>query len=581
MELSLLDWCVVAAYFLVTLSIGVYFSRRAGRATDEFFVSGRNLPWWLVGTSMVATTFATDTPNLVTNLVRTGGVKANWSWWVFLLTGMVTVFFYAKLWRRSGVLTDITFYELRYSGKAATFLRGFRSIYLGLLFNVIVMANVTLAAVKVSNILLGLDPYTTIIICCTVTAAYSAFSGLWGVVVTDLLLFVVSMTGAIGAAYYAVNLESVGGLSGLLAHPNVTGQLAILPDFSKWEEVVPLLIIPFAIQWWSVWYPGAEPGGGGYIAQRMLASKSEKHSMKATLWYNIAHYAIRPWPWILVALASLVVFPDLDALRQQFPDVNPDLVRDDLAYPAMLTFVPAGMLGIVVASLAAAYMSTISTHLNWGASYLVEDFYKRFISNQQSEKHYVMVGRIITVILMVLACGLSFWLQDALQGFTILLQIGAGTGSIYLLRWFWWRVNAWSEITGMFVSFAVAFIFEFGFPDVVHWQRLTIGVAITTASWLLATFLTPSTKQDVMQSFFDKVKPMPLGWKKVVNTEGYTGQGELTSGLICVMCGCFAVYFALFGLGYFLYGNVLITIVLAALCIASAVGVIRFMPSLK
>ncbi|MDP8244491.1 MAG: sodium:solute symporter family protein [Candidatus Hinthialibacter antarcticus] len=570
MHLNSLDWGIIAGYFILAGAIGLWFSRRAGKGDDEFFASGRNLPWWLAGLSMVATTFATDTPNLVTNLVRTDGVKGNWVWWAFLLTGMVTVFLYAKLWRRSGVLTDISFYELRYSGKPAAFLRGFRAVYLGLLFNVIIMANVTLAAVKISNLLLGIDPYVTVICCCVLTAAYSSAAGLWGVVLTDMILFVVSMVGAIGAAYYSLGHPDVGGLSGLLANESVQQATNIFPDFTNWQEMLPLLIIPFAVQWWSVWYPGAEPGGGGYIAQRMLAAKDEKNAFMSTFFFNIAHYAIRPWPWILVALCSIVVFPTIESIQQAFPYADANLVGDDMAYPAMLTFMPNGMLGIVIASLAAAYMSTISTHLNWGASYLVEDFYKRFFKNDATPKHYVNVGRLATVVLMVLACLFSFTLKDALEGFSILLQIGAGTGSIYLLRWFWWRVNAWSEITGMVVSFIVALVFHFVIPDRFDpWQEITIGTAITTLSWLAVTFVTPMTKRETLQAYYDKIRPVGFGWGKVVEVKDAGNPGEFTAALACIFFGCMAVYCALFATGSYIYGNIAVS---AGLGIASAVS---------
>ena len=366
MQLTSLDWMVVGAYGLVVVATGLYFVRRAGASTNEYFLAGRSLPWWLVGTSMVATTFSTDTPNLVTDLVRSGGVSQNWLWWAFLITGMCTVFFYAKLWRRSGVFTDMGFYELRYSGRPAAFLRGFRALYLGVFFNVMIMATVTLAAIKIGGVLVGVDKFTVVLVAGTVTALYAATSGLWGVVVTDLLLFAIALIGSIAAAYYALGHPDVGGLSGLIAHPEVSARMSLLPDFSDWSAVTAVLIVPIAVQWWSTWYPGSEPGGGGYAAQRMLASKDEKHAMKATLWFNVAHYAIRPWPWILVALASIIVYPSLDSIAAAFPDVDPSIVRDDLAYPAMLVFIPHGMLGLVVASLAAAYMSTISTHLNWG-----------------------------------------------------------------------------------------------------------------------------------------------------------------------------------------------------------------------
>lgn len=581
MHLGVWDWLILFAYFAFALTIGLIFTRRASKGLDEYFVSGRSLPWWLVGTSMVATTFATDTPNLVTNLVRENGVKGNWAWWAFLLTGMVTVFLYAKLWRRSGVLTDIGFYELRYSGKAATFLRGFRSVYLGLVFNCIIMAIVTLAAIKISGVLLGLDKYTTILICCAITVIYSCTAGLWGVVVTDLFLFFMAMAGSIGAAYYLLSMEEVGGLSGLLAHPDVQPALNVLPDFSKWEELIPLLIIPFAVQWWSVWYPGAEPGGGGYVAQRMLASKDERNSMLAVLWFNVAHYAIRPWPWILVALASIIVFPDVASMREHFPNVDPALIQDDMAYPAMLTFLPAGLLGLVVASLAAAYMSTISTHLNWGASYLVEDFYKRFIKQDADPRHYVLVARIVTALLMVIAVWFSFQLETALQGFTILLQIGAGTGSIYLLRWFWWRVNAWSEITGMAVSFGMALFLEFGLSEMASWQKLTIGVAVTTASWIIVTLLTPPTERSVLQSYYDKIRPIGAGWNRVVDTSQAQPDTGLTEAIACIFLGCAAVYSALFATGSFIYGNLIAGAILTVVCLAAATGIVKLLPKVQ
>ena len=395
MQLKLIDWVVVAAYAVLSLAIGLRFARRAGRSLEQYFLSGRTAPWWLLGTSMVATTFSADTPNLVTDLVRTGGVSTNWLWWAFLITGMLTVFFYAKLWRRSGALTDINFYELRYSGAPARFLRGFRAVYLGVFFNIVIMATVTLAAIKIAGALLGLDPYTTVALAALLTMVYATTSGLWGVLVTDLFQFVLAMIGSVAAAYYAVTLPEVGGLSGLVTHPNVAGKLSLLPDFSDPAQVMTVLLIPLAVQWWSTWYPGSEPGGGGYIAQRMLAARTEKDAMAATLWFNIAHYALRPWPWILVALASLIVYPSLSDLAKRFPYVDPSFMRNDLAYSAMLLFVPHGVLGLIVASLAAAYMSTISTHLNWGASYVVDDVYKRFLKPNATDAHYVAVGRAV------------------------------------------------------------------------------------------------------------------------------------------------------------------------------------------
>ncbi|MBK5099149.1 MAG: Na+:solute symporter, partial [Gemmatimonadetes bacterium] len=512
MRLAFLDWLVIAAYGAITLGIGLRFAGRAGKGTQEFFLSGRSLPWWLLGTSMVATTFSTDTPNLVTDLVRTGGVSSNWVWWAFLITGMSTVFFYARLWRRSGVFTDMGFYELRYSGRPAAFLRGFRALYLGVFFNVMIMATVTLAAIKIGGVLLGLDKYATVLVAGGITVLYSAGAGLWGVVVTDLMLFVVAMVGSVSAAVYAVKQPEVGGLTGLVSNPAVTDKLALLPDFTDWRVAVPIFVIPLAVQWWSTWYPGAEPGGGGYVAQRMLAARDERDSMRAVLWFNVAHYALRPWPWILVALASIAVYPTLGDLAAAFPHVDPSILKDDLAYPAMLIFLPTGLLGLVVASLAAAYMSTISTHLNWGASYIVEDFYRRFLVTDRDERHYVAVARAATVGLIFLAMTVSLWLHNALRAFQILLQIGAGTGLIFLLRWFWWRVNAWSEISGMVVSFAVAVWFQFfhvraGFAPIHPSAQLLIGVAVTTVAWLTVTMLTPAADRATLQEFYDRIRP--------------------------------------------------------------------------
>ncbi len=584
MQLNFTDWSIVFLYFVFVLVIGFIYVKRAGRSIDEYFVSGRNLPWWIVGTSMVATTFSSDTPNLVTDLVRNDGVSANWRWWPFLLTGMVTVFFYAKLWRRSGALTDISFYELRYSGKPAAFLRAFRAVYLGVFFNVVVMASVTLAAIKFGNVLLGLDKYTTVLVCSLITVIYSCTSGLWGVVVTDLVLFVLAMIGSIGAAYYSLSHPAVGGLTGLLSNEALAGKINLLPDFSNMEELIPLLIVPFAVQWWSVWYPGAEPGGGGYIAQRMLASKDEKNSMIATLWFNVLHYAVRPWPWIIVALCSLVVFPDLSDIAKQFPQLEKHsiAVRHDLGYPAMLTFLPHGMLGLVVASLAAAYMSTISTHLNWGASYVVDDFYKRFMVTDAGDHHYVTAARIVTVSLMVLACLVSFFLSNAMQAFEILLQIGAGTGLIFLLRWFWWRINAWTEITGMVVSFLIAVYFVFhkymNFPALETWQELTIGVFLTTLAWLTVTFLTPPTDRKVLQSFYDKIHPMGPGWAGVVERGEEVGKENITASVLAVFLGCLAVYGALFSTGFFLYGKMVSGVVFAIISISSILSVLNLLP---
>ncbi|MCZ6755262.1 MAG: Na+:solute symporter [Gemmatimonadetes bacterium] len=582
MQLTAIDLIVIALYGAMALIVGIAFARRAGANRQEFFLAGRKLPWWLLGTSMVATTFSTDTPNLVTDIVRTNGVSGNWIWWAFLVTGMLTVFFYAKLWRRSGVLTDMAFYELRYGGKPAAFLRGFRALYLGVFFNIMIMATVTLAAIKIGGVLLGLEPWKIVVIAGTVTVIYSATSGLWGVVVTDLVLFVIAMIGAVSAAYYALAIPEVGGLDGLLHHPALEGKLSFLPDFTDWRSAAAVFIVPLAVQWWATWYPGAEPGGGGYQAQRMLAARTEEDAMGATLWFNIAHYALRPWPWILVGLASLIVYPTLDSIAAAFPNLDPSIIGHDLAYPAMLVFVPHGLLGLVVASLAAAYMSTISTHLNWGASYIVNDYYRRFIDPDRSEHHYVAVGRAATVALIIIASALGLWLTNALQAFQILLQIGAGTGLVFILRWFWWRINAWSEISAMVISFAVAVYFQFvhqalGLAPVSASSALVIGVGITTVGWLAVTFLTTPEDTAVLQRFYDVIKPFGHGWKRVVEVDADPG-GTLSASVACWALGCVFVYGALFGTGYLLYGQPWPAAMAFAVVLLSGLAVFRLLP---
>jgi Na+/proline symporter len=568
MELTFIDWIVVAVYGLGTLIIGLIYTHRAGKDREEFFLSGRQLSWWLLGTSMVATTFSTDTPNLVTDMVRTGGVSQNWLWWAFCVTGMCTVFFYARLWRRADVLTDVGFYELRYSGRIAAFLRGFRALYLGVFFNAMIMAAVTLAAIKIGGVLLGLDKYTSVLLALGVTMIYSASSGLWGVVVTDFAQFIIAMAGSFAAAYYAVGHPAVGGLSKLFQHPDVAGKLNLLPDFSDWQQLSTVLVIPLAVQWWSVWYPGAEPGGGGYIAQRMLAAKNERHALLSTLWFNIAHYALRPWPWIIVALSSIVVYPNLQALAARFPHLDPSIVRNDLGYPAMLVFLPHGMLGLVVASLAAAYMSTISTHLNWGSSYVVDDVYRRFIAPDKPETHYVGVARWTTVGLSVLAGAVSLWLENALQAFQILLQIGAGTGLIFLTRWFWWRISAWSELAAMVISFVVAAYFQFvhaalGLAPLSTSAQLVTGVAITTTGWLIVTWLTPPTDRATLQA----------------RTSPPRGNESLSAAFLCWFLGCVVVYAALFGTGFLIYGRIAPGITCLAMLVAAGYGLFRALPS--
>lgn len=568
MNLTTFDWSIILLFFAATLFIGLWAARRASKSTSEFFLSGRDMPWWLLGVSMVATTFSADTPNLVTDIVRKNGVAGNWVWWAFLLTGMLTVFVYARLWRRSGVLTDLEFYELRYSGQAAAFLRGFRAIYLGVFFNVMIMATVTLAAIKIGGVLLNLSPMQTVVIASTVTVIYSALGGLRGVIITDFFQFIIAMIGTIFAAIVIVNRPEIGGLEQLLSHEVVSSKLSILPDLADTNVLVPLLIIPLAVQWWSVWYPGAEPGGGGYVAQRMLAAKDERNAMGATLLFNIAHYALRPWPWIIIALCSLIVFPDFDAIQKAFPNIPADVINDDLAYPAMLSYLPSGLLGLVIASLIAAYMSTISTHLNWGSSYVVNDWYKRFYKPDASEKELVNVGRVSTFILMILSALIALALSNALQAFNILLQIGAGTGLIFILRWFWWRINAYSEIAAMIISFAVALYFEFlhkklGFDMPPDHIKLIVGIAITTVGWLSVTFMTAPTSQETLLRFYQMIKPAAGGWRPVIDRGLATGElqaqevnpGQLPMEIAGMLVACITVYAALFGTGYWIYGQ--------------------------
>ena len=573
MELSTLDWMLILSFFVIFLIIGIWVAKRSGKNTQEFFLSGRNMPWWLLGISMVATTFSADTPNLVTDIVRQNGISGNWVWWTFLVTGMLTVFVYAKLWRRSQVLTDLQFYEMRYSGKEAAFLRGFRALYLGVFFNVMIMASVCLAAIKIGGILFDLAPWECILYASLVTVAYSSIGGLRGVILTDFLQFLVAMVGSIWAAIYIINLPEVGGLSKLLTHPNVSDKLSFLPDFNDTESLLVLLIIPLAVQWWSVWYPGAEPGGGGYIAQRMLSAKNEKNAIGATLLFNIAHYALRPWPWILIALASLVLYPQLSDIGAEFPNA---VLGHDLGYPAMLTRLPSGLLGIVVASLIAAFMSTISTHLNWGSSYVSLDFYKRFVKPEASERELVTIGRLTTVVLMIIAALLALLLSSALSTFNILLQIGAGTGLIFILRWFWWRINAYSEITGMIVSFLVAVAFEMFDTGLADHEKLVLGVAITTVSWIVVTFLTRPTKATTLASFYNAVTPYGMGWSRFKERAAKQGMelkqshDRFTIDLASMLLGILFVYTALFGTGYVIYGNYLGAAILWGIAMVAA-----------
>ena len=592
MQITALDWIIIFLFFAISLGIGIYVSKSSSKSANEYFLSGRSMPWWLLGLSMVATTFSTDTPNLVTDIVRSNGVSGNWVWWAFLITGLLTVFVYAKLWRKSNVSTDLEFYELRYGGKPASFLRKFRSIYLGIIFNVITMSAVTLAAIKIGSIMLGLEPWQTVITAGLVTVTFSAIGGFKGVVYTDVILFFVAMGGAIGAAVYLVNLPEVGGIESLLSNENVINKISILPDFNDTEALIALLIIPLAVQWWSSWYPGAEPGGGGYIAQRMFAAKNENHAIGATFFFNIMHYALRPWPWILVALASLVVFPDLESIQNAFPNITQDKLGNDLAYPAMLTKLPTGLLGIVLASLISAYMSTISTQLNWGSSYIVYDFYQTQINPDATQKQLVAVGRISTVLLMVLSTLLALLLQNAMQLFNLLLVFGAGTGLIFILRWFWWRLNAWSEITAMLASGLISLFLAipsiktslFGLNGMMPgWAEFPFVVFVTTTLWLIVTYLTPSESTSVLRSFYKKIQPGGPGWSKIVeeaknDSEDIIKENEswtVPSGIIAMLLGCIMIYSIMFSTGYFIYGSYKLAIPLLGLAVISGLYLIK------
>jgi len=590
MVLVIIDWVIVGIFFVIVLSIGWVASKTAGKSSSEFFLGGRGMPWWLLGISMVACTFSADTPNLVTGMVRENGVAKNWAWWAFLITGMVTVFIYAKLWRRSGVMTDLEYYEKRYSGKAASFLRGFRSLYLGIFFNCLIMGSVTLAAIKIGGVMLGLEPWIVVVGASVVVVIYSALGGIKGVIWADFFQYGIAMFGAVYAAIVALRQPEVGGLGNLLSELSTTDKLSFFPDFSDPSVYIPLLIIPIAVQWWAVWYPGAEPGGGGYIAQRMLAAKNEKNAIGATLLFNFMHYAIRPWPWIIVALASILIYPDLASIKAEFPNISNDYLKDDIAYPVMLSKLSPGWLGLVVASIIAAYMSTIGTHLNWGSSYVVNDFYKRFVKPDATEKQMVSVGRLSTVVLMILAGILSLTLLDnATQAFNILLLSGAGSGAIYILRWFWWRINAWTEIVAMVVATIVGIILVIFVEDSSvatatldgFTMKLLIAVSCTSIAWIVTTFVTRPETQETLRSFYRLTRPGGPGWAKVIREAEADGDmideenagkpWEMPIQILLVFIGCVVVYSSLFSIGSFLYGNALTG---SLLLVVAAIGTI-------
>ena len=599
--LETLDYAIIIGFFATTLIVGLLVAKKSGKSSSEYFLSGRNMPWWLLGISMVATTFSTDTPNLVTDIVRNQGVSGNWVWWAFLITGLLTVFVYAKLWRKSEVNTDIEFYELRYGGKPAKFLRGFRAVYLGVIFNVMAMSAVTLAAIKIGQIMLGLTPLETIGYAGLVTVIFSTIGGFKGVVYTDFILFFAAMAGGIGAAYYCVNLPEVGGMEGLMANEAVINKINILPDFNDTTTLITLLIIPLAVQWWSAWYPGAEPGGGGYIAQRMLAAKDENHAIGATFFFNALHYALRPWPWILVALASIVVYPDIASIHEAFPNIVESKLGDDLAYSAMLTKLPSGLLGLVMASLIAAYMSTISTHLNWGSSYVVNDFYARYVKPKASQKELVNVGRISTVLLMVVSSGVALLLTNAYQLFNIILMFGAGTGLIFILRWFLWRINAWSEISAMFSSGIISILFNFTSLGVVlfgtaeadgilpNWSTYPVVVLLTSIVWLAVTFLTRPEKDKTLFDFYKQTQPGGPGWEKIIIKARAQGAALVTTnqkwsvpaGILATLVGCVTIYGALFSTGYWIYGYYTQASILTLLTLIATIALVKLWQRIK
>ncbi|GHT45786.1 sodium/glucose cotransporter [Planctomycetales bacterium] len=583
MSLHLIDIIVIAAYFVLVLGIGWVSAKKAGKNTSEFFLSGRNAPWWLLGFSLVATTFAADTPNLVTDIVRKNGVAGNWVWWAFLLTGMTTVFIYAKLWRRLGVMTDIEFYEVRYGGKSGAFLRGFRTLYVGLLINTIIMANVTLAIVKILGVMIGAPPWVTISTACTITTLYAMFGGFTAVLWVDFVLFLIAMSGAVLAAVCVVNGANIGTLHDILTHPNVVDKLSFFPDFSDANAVITLLVVPLCVMWWSAWYPGAEPGGGSYTAQHMLSAKNENHALGAVLFFNFCHYAIRPFPWIVVALCSLIVFPDIASLQKAFPALPAPMINDDMAYPAMLRFLPHGFFGFVLASLFAAFMSTVATHLNLGSSYMVNDFHRRFLHPKATEKECVLMGRIWTAVLMALAVCVMFFLKSALDGFQILIMVGSGTGLLFLLRWFWLRINAYSEMAAMIFALIFAMYFKFWHADTAvsligqtareqypwlfaDWFSLITSVALTTIGWITVTLLTPPESEKTLQGFVSRTR---------------CNETNIGKGIVCAAIGCVAIYAGLLCVGSFIYGNFTMAFILLGTAIFGGTLLLIIVPERK
>ena len=565
-----LDWLIIAASLATSLGIGWWATTQNQGNSESFFLAGRSMPWWLLGVSMVATTFAADTPTLITDWVRTDGVAKNWLWWSFVFSGLLTTYVFAKRWRRSGVMTDVEFYELRYSGVGGRFLRGFRALYLGLLFNVFIIAIVSLAAIKIMAILMGLTPLQTMLIGAGATLLFSVAGGLRSVLFVDFFQFLLAMVGSVAATIYVLNMEQVGGLEGLFAHQTVQEKMSFVP--STQEAWVALFIIPIAIQWWTAYYPGAEPGGGGYIAQRIFAAKDEQHATKASLFFNLAHYALRPWPWILIGLASLVVFPTLESIGEAFPNLAKDKIGHDAAYPAMVAQLPTGLKGVVLASLIAAYVSTLSTQVNLASSYLTKDFWKRFIAPDLSEKGQVIIGRFMTALVLALGSCVALLFTNAAQMFDLVLMIGAGTGLVYLLRWTWWRVNAWSEISATIAAVFSSYLFvgkaTLPFADPFGWAE-SLGpwsylgtVIFTTVVWFIVTLVTAPESTETLTRFADQTSPPGPGWKRFRTKPVDPDEASVGRDLLKVFFGSGAILAVLLGTGLAIYGNMISSVIL-------------------
>ena len=609
MNLQIVDWIIIVGFLTVLISIGYLSSKGADKSADSFFLSGRKNAWWLLGISMVATTFSSNTPNLVTEMVRINGVASNWLWWAFLLSGMLTVFVYAKLWNRSKVLTDNEFYEMRYSGRLAEFLRVFRGIYLGVFFNVLVIGIVNLSFIKLAGVMMGVNTTIALITAAVIILFYTSLGGLKSILWTDFFQFSFAMFGAVITAVYAVKSPEIGSLSGLFSHPLVKDKLNLVPNLSDPTLFLGIFLIPIAVQWWAAWYPGSEPGGGGHVVQRILSAKSEKHSTGATLFFNFFHYAIRPWPWIIVGLASLIIYPDVQSLANAFPGIKSQYVQHDLAYSAVMQKVlPAGYKGIAVAALIAAYMSTVASLLNLGSSYLVNDVYGRIIKQNASQKQRVLFGRLSMVLLMIISIFIAISLKNALQAFQYTLMIGAGTGLVYILRWFWWRVTAYSEISAMAaaVIFSLFFIilennspvtdgkvdilgmvFKQAYWDIFKFTGIVVLVSLT---WISVSYLSKPTDKTVLRDFYRKIRPGGPGWRKVVEDAGKEGivlvkekdlRWDVPTGILAMVLGSVAIYSMIFATGMFLYGKLMNGVIFTVIFIISGLLMLKYWSQMK